>query len=251
MEDAWDRASAHYLERRGGGVHAVSYGNLAPNDDELGLLGDLRGKRVLDFGCGGGHNAVACALAGASVVGIDISQVQLAAAQQLASRYGVEVTWRQGTVLQLGEWAAATFDLVLMIQVLPYMADAEAALREAGRLLQSGGKLVVSLDHPLRNCFYDGEIEEFSPYPARSYFDQGWLRWHFAPGVPMEAQARTLGAWISLIAGVGLTLEKLIEPPAPVEVCDELWPEDSPLAPLRNIPHTAILVARAAGYIKE
>ena len=79
MQKAWDRASKVYLERRGHDVQTVSYGNLAPDEDALGLLGDLQGKRILDVGCGGGQNAVACALAGATVVGVDLSIAQLMA----------------------------------------------------------------------------------------------------------------------------------------------------------------------------
>jgi hypothetical protein len=45
----------------------------------------------------------------------------------------------------------------------------------------------------------------------------------------------------------GFHLQQLVEAPAPLAICDELWPEDSPLAPLRAMPHTAIMVGEVPG----
>lgn len=243
MQDAWDRASDLYLARRGDDVQSVSYGNLAPTEADLALMGDVRSKRILDIGCGGGHNAVACALAGASVIGLDISPVQLLAAQRLAAEHGVTVEWRQGDSASIAEWTENSFDLVLAVQTLPYIRDAAAVIRGASQLLRPEGMLVVSLDHPLRNCFYDEEMEELSPYPVRGYDDVAPLMWNFAADAPMKTYHHPLGVWISWLVEAGFALRRVIEAPAPVDLCDELWPEDSPLAPLRNIPHTVILVA--------
>jgi 2-polyprenyl-3-methyl-5-hydroxy-6-metoxy-1,4-benzoquinol methylase len=245
MQEAWDRASATYLERRGSDVSTVSYGNLAPTEDELGLLGDVRGLHLLDTGCGGGQNSVACALRGAIVTGVDLSDAQLAAAQHLAQSHRVAIDWQQGDAASLGKQFHANFDLLLAIQVLPYLADPAATLRHVATLLRPGGRLIASIDHPIRNCFYDTEFEDFCSYPVRSYMDMALLRWNFDAGLPMQAYHQPLGVWIGWIAAAGLHIEQVIEAPAPLEICDELWSEDSSLAPLRNIPHTAIFVARA------
>ena len=244
MQEAWDRASATYLERRGDRVDAVAYGNLAPTDLELGLLGELRGLRVLDLGCGGGHNAVACALVGAQVVGVDLSKTQLLAAQALADEHDVVVAWHHAGGLSLEGLVGVPFDLVLAIQVLPYVEEPAALLHAIHALVRPGGRLVVSIDHPLRNCFFDAEMDEFTPYPARSYFDNDPIEWRFEPDVPMVAHHQPLGQWVEWLLEAGWQLRRLIEAPAPQTVCDELWPEDSPLSPLRMIPHTAILVAQ-------
>jgi SAM-dependent methyltransferase len=245
MQAAWDRASEHYLGWRGDDVDFVSYGNLAPGEDELRLLGDLRGQRVLDIGCGGGHNAVACARAGATVVGLDISAVQLRAARRLAQTHGVEVEWLHGDGMSLQGWQAARFDLILAIQVLPYVDGVATLLHITRNLLQPGGRLVFSIDHPIRNCFIDSDADELSPYPVRSYFDTQPLLWNFATEVPMQALHRPLGQWIEWVLGAGLRLQQLIEAPVPQALAAELWPEDSPLYPLHTLPHTAIFVAYA------
>ena len=244
MQKAWDLASTSYLAARGNDVTSVSYGNLAPSEAELQLLGEVRGKRILDIGCGGGQNAVACVLAGATVVGVDVSAVQLAAAQRLAAAYDVDVQWLHGDVATLDMPSTTSFDLVLAIQTLPYVADPAGVLRHSSRWLGSGGELILSLDHPLRACFFDEEVEEFAAYPVRSYFAEGWLHWRFDNELPMRSQQHALGAWLGWVAAAGLMIQRVVEAPAPEALCDELWPEDSPLAPLRNVPHTAIIVAQ-------
>jgi SAM-dependent methyltransferase len=244
MQVAWDRASAEYLARRGDDVRAVSYGNLAPSEAELMILGDLHGVKVLDFGCGGGQNAVSCALAGANVTGVDVSAVQLAAAARLAQRNGQAVTWIHGAVPSHEVGALAPYDLILAIQVLPYVEDVAATLAALRALLMPGGRLVLSLDHPLRNCFYDAENDELSPFPVRPYAEDAWLAWDFALGVPMRMHHAPLGSWVGWLVGAGLQVDRIIEAPAPPDVSNELWPADSPLEPLHYIPHTAIIIGR-------
>lgn len=249
MEEAWNRASATYLARRGDDVQQVSYGNLAPDEGELSLLGpapnSMRGRRVLDVGCGGGQNAVACALNGAAVVGVDLSRAQLASAEALAKAHGVHVVWQHGDGANVDVRRFAPFDLVLATQVLSYVDDPVAALRYWHGLLRPGGKLVVSVDHPVHSCFYDAEGDELSPFPVRRYDDVEPLLWYFEADMPMRSHHQTVGGWIEWILGAGFALQRVVEAMAPDALQDELWPEDSPLAPLRNIPHTVIFVATA------
>ena len=67
------------------------------NQHILSQFGDVRGKRILDYGCGAAEGGVFLAKQGARVVGIDVSAGMLAAAQRLARRHGVEIETRQVT----------------------------------------------------------------------------------------------------------------------------------------------------------
>ena len=163
----------------------------------------------------------------------------------MAIEHDVPVTWHHVDGASLASLSGSAFDLVLAIQVLPYVEEPAALLQHIGALLRPGGRLIASIDHPLRNCFFDVEMDELSPYPARSYFNREPFLWNFAPDIPMVAHHQPLGQWIEWVVDAGLQLQRLVEVPAPLDVCDELWPDDSPLAPLRAIPHTAIFVAQA------
>lgn len=243
MARAWDRASAVYLARRDAPCDSLTYGSLAPSEAELRLLGDLRGRRVLDIGCGGGHNAIACARAGAIVAALDISAAQLAYARQLAARYAVDVTWLHAGAAAADQVVAPGCDLILAIHSLPYVQDLSAALAACRRLLAADGRLVISLDHPLRDCFVDEDDGDLSGFPVRDYFDRSPLAWRFAADLPMQAAHLPLSGWFQCLHEANLAITALVEPPVPHDVQDELWPLDSPLAPLRALPHTLILVA--------
>ncbi len=242
MARAWDRASADYLARRVASYTDVSYGNLAPFESELHLLGELGNRRVLDLGCGGGHNAVACAQRGAVVTGVDVSDIQLRAARALAISAGVGVVWVQGDAATYAPQQAG-YDVILAVQLLSYVADMRGVLEQCRALLAAQGRLVVSFDHPLRTCFIDPEDGDLAPYPMRSYGTPATLVWEFSTGVPMRTRHLPLGLWLDALADAGFRVIRLVEPQVPEEVCNELWPEDGPLAPLRYVPHTAIVVA--------
>ena len=245
MRAAWDTASGAFLARRDPTVATVTYGNLSPNEDELRLLGDLDGLRVLDFGCGGGHNAVACARAGAHVTAIDPSMKQLAAARRLTLTHGVTVDLQQGTAANLPD-LGRIYDLILAIQVLPYVDDLPATLAACRAALAPAGRVVVSLDHPMRDCFYDAETEDLAGFPVRSYFDRAPLAWSFGAERPMQSRHLPLSAWLDHFTAAGFGLLRLVEPLTPPDLLDELWPDDGPLASLRAVPHTLICLLTPA-----
>ena len=62
------------------------YGPDIPTEAELRLLGDLKGKKVLELGCGGAQCSIAFAKQGATAIGVDFSAAQLAFARQLCER---------------------------------------------------------------------------------------------------------------------------------------------------------------------
>ena len=84
MRAAWNRTSAGYQRLHQISTDAAHYGPWAPDESELRLLGDVRDKRILEIGCGGGQCSIAFARQGAIAVGIDLSDEQLAFASELA-----------------------------------------------------------------------------------------------------------------------------------------------------------------------
>ena len=55
----------------------IVFGSGIPGESELRLIGDLDGRRVLELGCGAGHNAIRMAKAGAKVIAVDASAAQI------------------------------------------------------------------------------------------------------------------------------------------------------------------------------
>jgi len=67
------------------------------NQHILQQFGDVRGKRILDYGCGSAEGGVYLAKLGANVVGVDVSPGMLEAAQRLATHHGVKIETRAVT----------------------------------------------------------------------------------------------------------------------------------------------------------
>ena len=245
LRTAWNRLSANYQQRHAIPTHSAHYGPWAPLENDLRLLGDVHGRRILEVGCGGGQCAIAFARQGALVTGLDLSDAQLDFARQLASREQVEVHFVQGTAEDLSSVAATSQEIVFSAYAFQYVAEMPRCLAECARVLSTGGLLVFSLDHPFRDCFFDAEEDEMAVYPVRSYFDGApmhWL-WSGVPGAAMTSYHHTIASWLAMLAAAGFRLQRLLEPAPPTELLDEIWPSDDALSALRMIPQTIIFVA--------
>ncbi|MCS7044797.1 MAG: methyltransferase domain-containing protein [Gemmataceae bacterium] len=100
-------------------------------------LGDVRGRRVLDLGCGHGMAAVVLARRGAQVTGLDLSAGYLAEAQRRAVANGVAVSWLVADAQRL-PFADAAFDAIWGNAVLHHL-DLDRAGAELRRVLRPDG----------------------------------------------------------------------------------------------------------------
>ncbi len=102
------------------------------------------GMKVLDIGCGTGLYALDLADRGADVTGVDISRSMLERARAKAQDAELDVRLLEADALQL-PFGEQSFDAVLSVTALEFMPGLSAALREAFRVLKTGGRLVVGL----------------------------------------------------------------------------------------------------------
>jgi 2-polyprenyl-6-hydroxyphenyl methylase/3-demethylubiquinone-9 3-methyltransferase len=106
-------------------------------------LDSLAGLRVLDIGCGGGILAEPLARLGASVVGADPSETNIAVAQRHAAQSGLTIDYRCTDVEVLAN-AAENFDVVLAMEVVEHVADVELFADLAAAMVKPGGLLFVA-----------------------------------------------------------------------------------------------------------
>lgn len=112
----------------------------------LRLAGNVRGHRILDVGCGAGPTMAALRDAGADVVGLDVSAAMIDLARQ---RLGPDADLRVADLDRPLPFRDAEFDDVVASLVLHYLADWSGPLAELRRVLKPGGRLLVSVNHPV------------------------------------------------------------------------------------------------------
>jgi SAM-dependent methyltransferase len=234
---SWNAATARHLTHRDDAEVLARVRDGAPIlfPEELELLGDLRGRRVLHLQCNDGLDTLALAREGAAeVVGVDISDVAVETAARRGAASGLPVRFERGDVL---DWMGAAalagerFERVFASYgALCWIADLGAWMRGAASLLAPGGRLVVVEFHPLFAVFEPGWAIE------RSYFGAAG-GWRFEEGIqdyvgyladdPAEAAAArawvnphacvefqwTVGDIVTAVLGAGLRLEALHEHP--------------------------------------
>jgi ubiquinone/menaquinone biosynthesis C-methylase UbiE len=129
----------------------------------------VRGRRVLDCGCGAGDYVRAFLHLGADAWGIEFSQ------QKLLSTSRAGLAWRlsAGDLHDLA-FADATMDVALMNEVLEHVPDERRALREVHRVLRPGGSLLI---------FSPNRRYPFETHGA-SFRRSGRRIPHYAPFIP-------------------------------------------------------------------
>lgn len=182
----------------------------------LELAGDVAGRRILDIGCGAGPLTEQLLQRGATVSGFDASQAMIDLAQQ---RLGGQAELQVAALGQQLPYADDSFDDAVASLVFHYLPDWKPALDEVRRVLKPGGRLIMSVNHPILYPFN---------HRGEDYFQ---LAKH-TDEVAFNGQPAQLTYWhrpldetmMALIRG-GFAIERVWEPPyakdAPAEVVPE------------------------------
>jgi SAM-dependent methyltransferase len=208
-QQMWSRAACSYNDHVEISNRDVHYGPLIAGESALRLLPSIRNSRVLDLGCGAGHNLAALSHAGASSgLGIDFSGDQ---AKQARARLPGTFQVVEADITVYDFAAAGPFDLALSVFSVPFVPDLTALLGAAARSLRRGGTLLLSTNHPCRS------IEPPTDRAAEPRCRSGVRRlWSF-PGLPLLPffhYLHDLPTIISALANAGLVVEAIVEPRA-------------------------------------
>jgi SAM-dependent methyltransferase len=171
----------------------------------LSLLPNVRGKRVLDVGCGPGVYAEWLLDRGAEVVAFDANprMVELA-----GKRLGDRAAVMQANLERpLDFLADGSFHLVISPLVMDYVADWGTVFREFHRVLQAAGILVFSMEHPYAK--YD-DHRETSNYFEVELVEYEWTG--FGRPVRVPSYRRPLSAVLNPLIEAGFVVQRILEP---------------------------------------
>ena len=202
----------NYLRLRG---DAENYNDLIEQPAMFALLPDLKGKAVLDLGCGYGPSSVKLhALGAASVLGVDVSKSMIGRAISENSADGVRYQLLDAARL---DELDGRFDLVFSSLMLHYIKDLSKLFRDVCRLLNDGGELVFSMEHPIVTAPEKGgedvknENGEPVGFMLSDYAKEGkrtvtWLQ------TPVEKYHRKTSTILCDLINAGFEIVKVSEP---------------------------------------
>jgi ubiquinone/menaquinone biosynthesis C-methylase UbiE len=237
VAEFWNRNAPAWTAMSRAGYDVCRDGFNTPRFVEL--LGDIRGKDVLDIGCGEGANTRTLARLGPrSVHAVDIAEAFLIAASDEETRrpLGIRYARASAQALPFGE---AHFDVATSFMCMMDLPDQPAAFAEAHRVLRPGGVFQFSIIHPCfssqRKTLRDENRRAYGVQTG-AYFErtEGDVeRWTFG-SAPDAVKAkhplfevprfhRTLAEWINMLLDAGLTIERLAEP-RPDQAAIARWP---------------------------
>ncbi len=191
------------------------------------LIGDVRGKRILDAGCGEGYLSRFYAQKGAEVAGVDFSTDLIEISMKLSENFTIE--FMVGNLCDLNQFGDEEFDIVLCNLVLLNLECLDKSLREFNRVLRPKGFLVFSVVHPAFNVYGPGrwELGEKDVQSGRrqgrffmtdDYFleKEYRVRWKTrkGDGFPQEFSFfhRTISTYVSALIHKGFRLTAFEEP---------------------------------------
>ncbi len=199
------------------------------------FIGSLKGKKVLDAGCGEGYNTRILARKGAQVVGVDISQKMIRHARQAERREPLGIRYEITSFSNLSLFEDGSFDAVVSTTALMDGPDYAETVKEFFRVLRPHGDLFFSVSHP---CFMTrgfGWVRNENDEPVKltvsDYFRRRPYveRWKFSE-LPTDQAVepfavpnfpRTLSEYLNTLIETGFILKKIHEPRPSAKTCQQ------------------------------
>lgn len=190
----------------------------------LSLLPDLKGKTVLDLGCGfGEHCKLFVEMGARAVVGVDLSQKMLEIAKKENAH--PQIAYINMAIEDIS-CLKQKFDVVVSSLAFHYVEDFEGVVKSVYKLLKRGGMLVFSEEHPLVTCHTKGErwtkdgdgnklYLNLSNYGVEGERQTEWL----IDG--LKIYHRSFSTVINTLIDSGFCIERIIEPLPSKEILDK------------------------------
>jgi SAM-dependent methyltransferase len=187
-EKAWDAYQAFYSERLGPDYpEEFARGKVALEEAEVRLAGDVAGLTVLDTCCSSWPDDVFSFenLGAAKAIGCDLTPTAIAIARHSAARINSRAEFFQCDSQELAPIADESIDLVYG-QCLCWLEDIEQTMRSWFRVTKQGGRLLISIDHPVTGCLeatgdgyhvtwkYDDESPEYGQFTGTPAAEGRW-----------------------------------------------------------------------------
>lgn len=169
---SWNSATRAHNSHKGDQAGFLRSGGSTLFPEEVELLGDVSGRRLVHLQCNSGQDSLSLAALGADVTGVDISDEAVGFAARLSAESGIPATFTRS---DLFDWfdqartAGDTFDVAFSSYgTIVWLSDLDAWGAGIASVLRPGGRFVFVEFHPVMGMF-DWEWQ-----PKHDY----WMRRH-------------------------------------------------------------------------
>ena len=180
----------------------------------MSLLPDIKGKKILDAGCGPGVYAAILIDKGAEVTAVDYSEEMIRLTKERTDNRVKAI--KANLNFPMDFLKDNEFDIVISSLVIHYVKDLRSLFSEFNRVLKTGGELIISTHHP----FLD-----YSLHPDGNYFDTELLTDEW-PGynIEMKFYRRPLSELFNLFGETDFRITELSEP-QPLKELESIHPD--------------------------
>ena len=146
---SWNLATRNHNAHKGNQAEFLRNGGELLFPEELALLGDLTGQRLVHLQCNAGQDSLCLARRGAAVTGIDLADEAINVARQLSTDAGIPASFVQAELLQWFEETEDRFDVAFASYgATGWLPDLERWATGVHRVLRQGGRFVYVEFHP-------------------------------------------------------------------------------------------------------
>jgi len=155
-KSAWNKKTPIHVESPFYDMDGFLKGNTSLKDIELGLLGDIKGKRILHLQCHFGQDTLSLARMGATVTGVDFSDVAISKAKEISAKINVEARFICCDIYELSQHLDEKFDMVFTTYgTIGWLPDMDKWAAIVSSFLKPGGEFVFVEFHPAVWMFDD------------------------------------------------------------------------------------------------
>jgi ubiquinone/menaquinone biosynthesis C-methylase UbiE len=204
---AWDNIAEMYDESFGDeGDYSHKY-IIYPGVEQI--IQEIHNKKVIDLGCGTGTLARILSKKGASVIGIDFSDIML----KLAAKRNENITYKKGDLHEKLDFEGESFDIALSVMVLHSLSEIDTAIKEAFRILKPNGRLIVVVPHMAHIYqFRSVMLEDADKYLTEQKGLFKWKQFKNYCKLPTAFYVRSLQFYFDAFKRHGFDVNAIIEP---------------------------------------
>ena len=217
----WAEANSEYADAhalRAWAAEDITWGIFNVPEQQLGVLGEVRGLDIVELGCGTAYFSAWLARRGARPTGVDVTPAQLESARRCQDRFGLAFPLIEADAADV-PLPSGSFDLAFSECGASLWCDPARWVPEAARLLRPGGKLVfhtttilVTMCSPGLDGPAGQELLRPQRQAHRLATARGGIQFHCGHG-----------EWITILRGSGFVIDALHELYAPPDAPDHRY----------------------------